>query len=440
MTYNKNPGDPTTASLIDNDPFLFAASPLVFWPSAFGPHGSAAPPPSTIPFPAFVISSSASESGPGEESTRESEPSAESSHNATMSEDDSPSGGVTNEQFAKILRGISGMAINDVSFAPKPFTGTPADEDVDTWLKQLEGYVEFRALDVATKLQLFKMLLKGLAAEWLRSLPNDTTNDYNSLVDAFRERFALSDVQLCQKASHMWGREQQSSETVDAYVSDIRKTARQLQMTDESMLRFAVIRGLRPAIRLHVLQSNATTLEEVIKAARTAEAANQSVPDSSSAVTELTSTVKQLVEAMKSSPTIASASESVTVVSNERMDRRSTSPRRVRFEPSTSVANTSGDRTYGRHQPTEQYNGGRFNNRRSYPRGNNTYRPSGNSAYDCRNCSRQHTAGLCAARNVQCFNCSKRGHFARACRSGGSGASFQQQQQQQPRQPQWYNY
>ena len=49
-------------------------------------------------------------------------------------------------------------------------------------------------------------------------------------------------------------------------------------MTDKDQVRYAIIRGLLPRIRAHVLQSGAATLDDVITAARTAEAAIATLP------------------------------------------------------------------------------------------------------------------------------------------------------------------
>ena len=52
-------------------------------------------------------------------------------------------------------------------------------------------------------------------------------------------------------------------ESVDTFVTDMRNMARIVPIRDEEQLRFAIVKGL------HVLQSAATTLDGVIKAART---------------------------------------------------------------------------------------------------------------------------------------------------------------------------
>jgi hypothetical protein len=444
-----------TASLVTNNPYvksLFTSVHLVE-PST---HVISSPPASSSPFAAAAVATGDDlpEFAPPSSSSHPHPPPLSGATAATdsaldtlayvattaspMASGDHTSGdGASNEDFLRILRGISGLAVNDSAFSPQPFYGKSSDDDVASWVRQFERYATFRALDDSTKLQLFRMLMKGQAAEWLNSSSVEDISEYDDLIAAFRERFALSDVQLCQKASRLWGREQSATETVDEYVADMRKAARQLQMADDNMLRFAIMRGLRPAIRLHVLQSNSTTVDDAIKAARTAEAALQSVPDSTSAVGELTATMKEFMTKMTSS-TAAPSTPTVAVVAGNRPRRTdSCSPSRVRFESSNADRRSSGDRSDYRRQASERFaNNQQFGNRRPYQRGRGYGKQQSTRDYDCRNCSRQHGEGLCAARNVHCFHCNRRGHFARACRSRGNGNNYQQQQQPQ----QWNGY
>ena len=97
----------------------------------------------------------------------------------------------------------------------------------------------------------------------------------------------------------MWTREQQPTESVDAYITDIINTAKIVPVNDVELLRFAVIKGLRNDIKLHVLQSGATSLDAVTKAARVAEAALAASSSQTSDVSELTRQVTTLIEQIK---------------------------------------------------------------------------------------------------------------------------------------------
>ena len=84
----------------------------------------------------------------------------------------------------------------------------------------------------------------------------------------------------------------------------LRSTARVVPITDNTVLKFAIIRGLRPDIRLHVLQSSPTTIDDVLKAARVAETAI-AASQPTSEVGELRKQIASLIEKLSSQPAVA---------------------------------------------------------------------------------------------------------------------------------------
>jgi len=77
--------------------------------------------------------------------------------------------------------------------------------------------------------------------------------NYTSLLQAFRQRFSLSDLDLWREASAVWSRQQSSTEFIDAYITDIQNAAKVNLLQDPTRVRFVIIRSLKPAIQLHVL-------------------------------------------------------------------------------------------------------------------------------------------------------------------------------------------
>jgi len=74
------------------------------------------------------------------------------------------------------------------------------------------------------------------------------------------------------KTSDLWSRVQSPTESVNDYVAAVRKLARALGVAGEQE-QYAVKRGLKPQILASVIKSRPTTLQDVIKAAKVAEAA-----------------------------------------------------------------------------------------------------------------------------------------------------------------------
>jgi hypothetical protein len=211
------------------------------------------------------------------------------------------------------------------------------------------------------------------AASWVRALPKETSSNIKELYREFAKRFSLTDLDRWNKASMIWSRAQGPDEKVDKYVSEIRSAARVVPITDNTVLKFAIIRGLRPDIRLHVLQSSPTTIDDVLKAARVAETAI-AASQPTSEVGELRKQIASLIEKLSSQPAVAAVNTAdpprrVTFAREE-----TTNPR-----PSTTTSRSPSYERSGRRQSEYddrrvQYNEG--NQQRNYSSG------QGRQSYD----------------------------------------------------------
>jgi hypothetical protein len=259
------------------------------------------------------------------------------------------------------VRMLARMTLSDNNISPKPFSGTSHDaEKADQWLASFQTYAKLRALPKSAQVQYFHLLMADDAALWLRSLPSETANDMKLLIAEFSKRYSLTAIDRWRKASSLWSRVQGADESVDKYISDIRNAARVVPITDAATLQFAVIRGLRPEIRLHVLQTSPTTLEDVIKAARVAETAIMASQPNAE-VLLLRQQVATLIGKLEEKPAVAA----VTPVEQ---------PRRVTFEGTADSApqqrqpawnrSSSLDRQTVRETPRRQED--EYNNRRPW--------------------------------------------------------------------------
>ncbi len=248
----------------------------------------------------------------------------------------------------QLLQQFSMLAVGDSSFTPKPFAGGKKDGDaVEKWLDYFQQYVTFRQLDNGKRLQLFKLLLVEQAADWLKTLPDAIANDYNTLLIAFQQRFALTELQKWKKAAHMWEREQKTGESVDTYITEMKRAAKQIPITDQRLIRFAIIRGLRPQIRLHVLQSQADSLDKVVEAARVAEAALEATnSDADKSVTELTKQISVLIDQLQQQQTLATAQmlsqTGITTASTNDVVNVMRQPRQQAVQTTTTTENERG--------------------------------------------------------------------------------------------------
>jgi len=114
-------------------------------------------------------------------------------------------------------------------------------------------------------LQLFKLLLTDSAADWLESLEDAVKRSSAAVTAKFLERFASSEVVRWQKASEIFSRQQGPQEKVDTFITDILNLAKRVPIEDQTIIRFALLKGFKPSIRQHVLQTSADTLEKQSK-------------------------------------------------------------------------------------------------------------------------------------------------------------------------------
>lgn len=320
--------------------------------------------------------------------------------------------------------------VSDTVIAPRPFTGNNFDSDsAENWLNYYERYADYRSLSDADRSRLFCMLMRDTAADWLSTLSARVTQSYDCLKNEFKQTFFKSDQLKWQDASKLFNEHMKPSEKVDEYVTRIKRAARHLNISEE-LLNFAVISGLTPTIRTHVLSQGLKGLNETIKAAKIAECSLTSDP-TAALLLEALQTNKQLVD--KQTEDLRSLAKQVAGLQADVID------------PSVYSSNNHPQHTlinqplHSQPQPRMQHRLPRFTSQRHqrlnfpfHPRSNQSYTPqqphpptyrlpSPSAQYsqqECGNCGRYHPTGQCPAVGQVCFNCFKIGHFKGFCRSG----------------------
>ena len=175
------------------------------------------------------------------------------------------------------------FSVSDSVIAPRPFTGKTSENDAESWLEFFELYCKHRGLNNSERLTLFPLMMRNGAADWLATLAKTQLQSYDSLVTAFRDNYFVPAELRWKETGMLWNQSQREDEQVEDFVTRVRRGARRIQLADSQLVDI-ILNGLRPSIRLHVLQKGGDTLNDLIKTAKLAEAVTPASNDTTSAL------------------------------------------------------------------------------------------------------------------------------------------------------------
>jgi hypothetical protein len=290
------------------------------------------------------------------------------------------------EEVKKLFQSLGHLSISDAAFALQPFTGSShCGDQAEKWLEQFSRYVAFKKLNEDDQLQLFHLLMKDQAADWLTSLPRFRKDDIHVLKDEFMKGHQMTRVEKWKQTADIWRRRQGPTEPADDYIAAMQAAARRVKMS-QSSLADAIIQGLRAEIRLHVLHAGSETLEQILEAARISEAAHSANIGQATSTDKWAVKVEQLLDRLMAQTTTTpdpilqpkkvTFTQSAVTESSARgpIRERSASPssrtqspddgRRCDYDNRQSSSRSSAWPTNSARQPTRgPMDGGRFDRR-----------------------------------------------------------------------------
>ena len=335
--------------------------------------------------------------------------------------------------------------------APGRFYGNPTDCPED-FLKSFLLWAGYRRLtsDENALISSFALLLADRASGWFHSLPADTVATWDKLKSAFLERFSRLRVHRFKDQASLWAMRQSSTQCVDEFVSDVRRRAELIGVSEATVFDVA-LNGVKSSVQQFLLHKEVKTLEELLKYARSAEhlvAVDPIQGELLTAVQDIQTRLQRL-DARSASP-VANGSPNPRRVTfgagtksdpdnegyssenrthSSRRDYQSNHDRGYNQNFSSPAAgprqfNSPGrmPRPEGRYQGSHpQQNFGGQQVARPFPQRNRVqyYPPSANFQNQntaCGNCGYTH-GPRCPARGLTCLNCGRLSHFSRMCRS-----------------------
>ena len=260
-------------------------------------------------------------------------------------------------------------------------------------------------------------MMRDGAADWLATLSTTQLRNYDSVIEAFRDNYFVP-VELRWKITGLlWNQSQREDETVEDFVTRIRRGARRINLADTQLVGI-ILNGLRPSIRMHVLQKGGDTLNDLIKTAKLAEAVAPPSSDTTNAL--LLKYIQASSQANeKQSKEIQKLTSKIIALADQNEQNG------VNVLDSNQVSENRPQQRF--HRPTPQNQ-----QRDNYARNFNTRTPQGGatgflprlrvnvnpSDPECDQCGLRHaTTARCFAQGLQCRSCQKFGHFARKCKS-----------------------
>lgn len=303
---------------------------------------------------------------------------------------------------------VSGM--NFINVPPPTFSGRSTD-DAFAFVKAFERYVDWKNITSADeKRKLFAVLLKDNAISWFDSISESDKNTYDTLRAAFEKRYLLTEAVKHRTARDLLSKKQADDESVDDYVASVRRHAQLISASDD-MVKWVLTCGLKPHISAYVTQQRATTVDEILDAARLAELTAVAATSTMDNTIILDRLAQLQVEIRRL------GREGINTV----QPSRSPTPERRRVSFDTGNINRrppAPDQGQFHRASSSDFNQGHVR----APPPANSWPPKGGNRYQsvCSRCGRQNCSGqrnVCHAFGKQCFSCRRFNHVSRVCRA-----------------------
>ena len=144
--------------------------------------------------------------------------------------------------------------VEERTLLPDSFAGTPKEDAAVFW-RRLETYLEYKRSDDDDKLRLTTAMFIRTARDWYEGLSEERKDTFPHLKAAFAEKFIQPAILKWQSANDIFTKQQMQMETVDDYANRLKNLGKRVEFNDSTLM-FALLNGLKPAIKGQVLSRN----------------------------------------------------------------------------------------------------------------------------------------------------------------------------------------
>ena len=146
-------------------------------------------------------------------------------------------------------------------------------EDIVKWRKALDRNFESLEWNQRRRARYIPILFSEKALRYYESLPETTTRNYKSVLDAFEKKFSKK-IRGALQVNSLLDRRQLPSESVESYARAMNDIFDKYEVTDEYVKMTSFVRGLKSTIRQDLLKQRPSNLDQCEGFAQIIEAAD----------------------------------------------------------------------------------------------------------------------------------------------------------------------
>lgn len=192
----------------------------------------------------------------------------------------------------------------------QPFCGNTEKEDAKLWLTRFQLFANTKGLTANKAKSTLPLFFKENALRWYISLPDNVKDDFDSLKDAFLNRYGPDERTKWKRTAALYQLQQGIHQSVEDFITLVMAQAADVDL-QEDQIQVIVLNGLKPNIRQFVIQKQYRDLDELRTTAKLGE---MTTTDQSKQHEELVGAISRLEEKFQAMTAQINAAQEPNVV------------------------------------------------------------------------------------------------------------------------------